>query len=175
MKLCDYNARKLEVSELPILSKLFQYNDLEEMLVETGKKIAENKMDIYCLFKENILLGELRVSYENEDEDFARRGVRAYLNAFRVDESMQNKGLGKHLMQYVIEDLEQQGYVEFTIGVEDGNARAKHIYEQFGFLEKIGRKEESYQDDSYEYDLLLRKSPFIDNMTAGDCGYLTGK
>ena len=58
----------------------------------------------------------------------------------------------------VIAAIEARGYREITIGVEDENTLAKHIYAKFGFTEFVERRSESYQGDSYEYDLLLRRS-----------------
>ena len=53
----------------------------------------------------------------------------------------------------------ENNQVEFTlktVGVEDNNARARYMYEKNGFAEPIARIKESYQGDSYEYDLLLK-------------------
>ena len=71
---------------------------------------------------------------------------------------MQSKGLGKTLLRSVIAELSRRGYFEFTIGVEDDNDRAKHIYSDFGFAVKIARKYEEYQGDDYEYDLYLKRN-----------------
>lgn len=68
-------------------------------------------------------------------------------------------------MSYIVRPMEtkelhiltDQGYTEFTIGVEDENERAIHIYHSFGFCKVIARKEEEYQGDHYEYNLYLKK------------------
>ena len=52
--------------------------------------------------------------------------------------------------------LAENGYSEFTVGVEDDNTRARYMYEKNGFTEPIARIKECYQGDSYEYDLLLK-------------------
>ena len=44
------------------------------------------------------------------------------------------------------------------MGVEDDNEIAKHIYEKFGFTEIIDRQSETVKGNTYEYNLLLRKS-----------------
>lgn len=161
MKLVNENSnvkiRTLSVSELPILSELFDYNDIEDMIAENVRNIDHGIVDIFGLFKDSRLLGELHVMYQSEDEQAAVLGKRAYLFAFRIHEDFQGRGLGKYLMKSVIEYLEEKGYSEFTIGVEDDNARAIHIYEKFGFDEIIARKREEYQGDAYEYNLYLRR------------------
>lgn len=73
-----------------------------------------------------------------------------------LHEDFQSRGLGKYLLENVINYLEEKGYSEFTIGVEDDNERAIHIYKKLGFDEIIARKREEYQGDAYEYNLYLR-------------------
>ena len=59
--------------------------------------------------------------------------IRVYLNAFRIHKEYQNKGLGQKLITHVINALESEGITEFTVGVEDNNENAKHIYEKIWF------------------------------------------
>ncbi len=153
----DYLIRALSVGELNILDRLFDYNDIDEMISENARSIESGITDIFGLFHAGMIIGELHVKYESEDEREAVRDRRAYLNAFRIHEDHQNRGLGKYLLRNVIELLATKGYSEFTIGVEDDNARAAHIYSDFGFTELVARKSEEYQGDSYEYNLYLKR------------------
>lgn len=57
----------------------------------------------------------------------------------------------------MISYLQEKGYVEFTVGVEDSNEKALHIYRSIGFNEFLLRKQEMYQGDVYEYILYLKK------------------
>lgn len=151
-----YQIKTLHPDEIPILTELFDYNDVADMIAENTRNIESGMIDIFTLFHENRLTGELHVKYESEDEREAVRGRRAYLFAFRVREDMQGRGSGKYLLQSVLDTLVQQGYTEFTVGVEDDNERAIHMYQSAGFCEVIARKAETYQGDSYEYNLYLK-------------------
>lgn len=153
----DYTVRKISVSELPKLTELFDYNDIDAMLSENTSCIQNGAMDIFILLEGEKLIGELHVSYESEDRLEAVRGVRAYLSAYRVHKDFQGMGLGKFLMKSVLDTLAAKGYSEFTVGVEDDNDRALHIYREFGFVEVIARKYEEYQGDGYEYNLYLKR------------------
>lgn len=77
--------------------------------------------------------------------------------AFRIHKDYQGKGYGKYLLKKVIDILKERGYHEFTIGVEDDNLKAQHIYHSFGFDEIVLRKQEEYQGDIYEYNLYLSR------------------
>ncbi len=150
-------VRKLKVSELPMLTVLFKYKDVNEMIAENTRDIENGVIDIFTLFDRDKIIGELRVKYISDDNRFAEKGKRAYFYAFRVHQKYQGKGLGNLLIQNVLTILEENGYSEFTVGVEDDNSKAHYMYEKHGFTEPIARIKESYQGDSYEYDLLLKR------------------
>lgn len=153
----DCTVRKITVSELPRLTELFDYNDIDGMLAENTSLIQNGSGDIFILLDGERLLGELHVKYESCDRLEAVKGVRAYLYAYRIHKNFQGMGLGKLLMKTVLDTLATEGYSEFTIGVEDDNDRALHIYKKFGFSEEIARKYEEYQGDGYEYGLYLKR------------------
>ncbi len=148
---------KLEAHDLYILTELFEYNNVEQMVSECTRDIQNRIIDIFVLYDRDILIGELHVMYENDDENYAIRGRRAYMFAFRVREDFQNKGYGTYLLKTVLSILRENGYREFTVGVEDDNLRAIHMYRALGFNELLLRKQEEYQGDAYEYNLYLKR------------------
>ena len=148
---------KLEAYDLYILTELFEYNNVEQMVSECTRDIQNRIIDIFVLYDRDILIGELHVMYESDDENYAIRGRRAYMFAFRVREDFQNKGYGTYLFKTVLSILRENGYREFTVGVEDDNLRAIHMYRALGFNELLLRKQEEYQGDAYEYNLYLKR------------------
>ena len=151
-------VRKLKITELPLLTQLFNYKNVDEMIAENTRDIETGIVDIIALFDGDKIIGELRVKYISDDNRFAVKGKRAYLYAFRVHQKYQGKGLGNFLLENVLTILVENGYSEFTVGVEDDNIQARYMYEKCGFVHPIARTKEIYQGDSYEYDLLLRKN-----------------
>ncbi len=148
---------KLAIHDLHILTELFEYNNVEQMISECTHDIQNGVIDIFVLYDKDVLVGELHVMYENDDENYAIRGRRAYLFAFRVREDFQNKGYGTYLLKTVLTELKENGYCEFTVGVEDDNFRAIHMYQALGFNDFLHRKQEEYQGDAYEYNLYLKR------------------
>ena len=148
--------RKITADELSLLTELFEYNDPEGMIAENSKEIGSGSADIFLMTEDGRPVGELHAAYVSNDER-AIIGQRAYLYAFRIRDGYRGRGLGKKLLRFVINELSGQGYTEFTVGVEDNNERAGHIYESFGFTELIARKYEEFQGDGYEFGLYLRR------------------
>ena len=159
--MADLILRAMSATELSALTALFDYNDVPAMIAENTRLIESGAFSIYLLFEDDDLIGELHVTWRSDDPSFAVAGQRAYLSAYRILEERQNRGYGQFLLRGVIDAVEARGYREITIGVEDDNFRAKHLYEKFGFTEFVARRSESYQGDSYEYDLLMRRSQTV--------------
>ena len=148
---------KLKTDNLSALTALFDYNDVDDMIAKCTNEIQNGIRDIFVLYDNGALVGELHAKYESEDRNYAVRGRRAYLFAFRVHKDCQNRGYGKYLLKEVLSQLENYGYSEFTVGVEDDNPRALHIYQAMGFDEFVLRAKEEYQGDEYEYNLYLKR------------------
>lgn len=154
----NYVYRKITRDKFDRLHDLFpddeqmwlKYRDM--MLKEFDKK----EMEVYVIEQRNTFIGEVTIRYASHalaSETIPNR--RVYLQAFRVDKKYQGSGLGQRLIQFALSDLERQGYTEFTVGVEEDNKRAKHIYFKFGFTEAIDR---GYGDefDPSDYTLYMR-------------------
>lgn len=152
----DFIVKSLNEADLPSLTQLFKYNDVSEMLRTNKEALEKGAEEIFGLYADSRLIGELHVKYISDDEREAVKGKRAYLFAFRVHGDFQNNGLGSMLLKNVLDILTEKGYTEFTIGVEDDNDRAFHIYRKFGFDKVISRKYEEFQGDGYEYSLYLK-------------------
>ena len=151
--------RKILKEEFVKLKEMFPGN--EDLWIKYKnqrlKEFENNEIDVYVIEENEKFIGEITVNYINHDlETETIPNIRVYFEAYRINENYQGKGLGQKLMEYVINDLKQKGYKEFTIGVEDDNEKAKHIYYKYGFTKVIdyGKGDEF---DPTEYTLYLKK------------------
>ena len=158
-----YVIRKISSSEFDKLKGLFNVQTSEdEKIWEKYRKIRlqqfdEKDADIYVIEYEGSFIGELSVYYSSHTlETEAIPGRRVYLSTYRLEKEYRKKGLGQRLLKFVLDDLEKQGFSEFTIGVEEDNDIAKHIYFKFGFTEAIDKGKGDEFDPS-DYTLYLRK------------------
>ena len=152
----DLTIRPAAVSDLPRLTALFDYNDISAMIAEHTQRIESGEFSVFLLLAGEELIGELHVTWRGGDPQFVINGQRAYLSAFRIRQDQQGHGLGQRLLSGVLQAIAQRGYREVTIGVEDDNRTALHLYAKFGFTTWLARCRESYQGDCYEYDLYLK-------------------
>ena len=154
----DFNFRKIKKEEFDKLRHSFNdtdelWNKYKEMRM---KQYDENDVDTYIVELNDEVVGEVTVNYSSHDlPTEAIPNQRVYVQAFRIEPSYQGYGLGQKLMDYALSDLENKGITEFTIGVEDDNEVAKHIYFKYGFTEEIdhGKGDEF---DPTDYTLYMK-------------------
>lgn len=150
--------RKIKIEEFEKLKELFPDN--EEIWGKYKNKrlqqFEKQEIDVFVIEDNEKFIGEITVNYKSHQlETETIPNKRVYLEAFRVDKKYQGQGLGQKLINYCIDYLTNIGYTEFTIGVEDDNEIAKHIYFKLGFTNAIDK---GYGDefDPCEYTLYLK-------------------
>ena len=127
----------------------------EKYRKQVFSRMDNHELDIFVLERDNEFVAELTVNYVNHNlQAETIPNVRVYLEAFRVRMDLQKQGLGQKLISFVISYLKDRGYTEFTIGVEDDNKIAKHIYFKYGFTKEIDYGEGT-EFDSSSYTLYL--------------------
>lgn len=151
------NISILNINNFDKLKELYPCDDFIEYKEKRIKQISNRELDIFVIEYDNKYIGEMTATYINGDLDNETiPNVRIYFQALRVLDEFQNKGLAQKLVKYVIDYYEKLGYKEFTIGVEENNYNAKHIYNKFGFTNIISKGIE-YDNNNNEYTLYLRK------------------
>lgn len=84
------------------------------------------------------LIGELYIFWDSEDKDEANGRDRAYLSAFRVEKNFRGLGLGKKLMEKVLQRIKEKGFKKVTIAADNDDAeRLIAMYKSWGFTELI--------------------------------------
>lgn len=150
--------RKIKIEEFDKLFDLFPdgvelWKKYREKRI---KELSNNETATYVIEDNDKFIGEISVNYVSHDlptEAIPNR--RVYLQTYRVDKKYQKFGLGQQLLQFVLNDLENAGYTEFTIGVEDNNEIARHIYFKYGFTEAIDKGHGGVFDPT-DYTLYMR-------------------
>lgn len=155
----EYSFKKITSAEFDKLKPMFGDNEEKWVKYRTGRldQFEKNDIDVYVIEHNQAFIGEVSANYSCHGlPTEAIPNVRAYFEAFRLEKEYRGKGLGQRLMNYALDDLKSRGFTEFTIGVEDDNEIAKHIYFKLGFTEEIDRGHGN-EFDPCEYTLYLKK------------------
>lgn len=100
------------------------------------EKMNSKEIEFWAVEDENKkeIVGELYIFWNSIDKDEANNKDRAYLSAFRIEKEYRGLGLGSKLMNRVLSRIEEKGYKEVTIGVDnDDGERLKQMYKSWGF------------------------------------------
>lgn len=88
----------------------------------------------------------------------SRRHAHRALISIALYSEYTGMGIGKRLFSYMLDVIENLGFESAELTVIEGNNRAIHMYESFGFVE-IGRIPQAikYDDGSYADDIFMMK------------------
>lgn len=110
--------------------------------------------------EENRLIGELYIFWNSEDSDEADGVNRAYLCAFRIEEQSRGRGLSSRLMKSVLARVEEKGFSEVTIGVDNENYdKLKNMYNSWGFNELVKQQYYDYHYLDYSNNPVYYEEP----------------
>ena len=56
----------------------------------------------------------------------------------------------------MLDYAKERGYQEITLGVEEDNLNAMHIYQKYGFNKLIKQKRETVNGRTYDFNLYLK-------------------
>ena len=134
--------KKITINEIYKLKSLFPGTEEVWKNYKIGRlnQLKKGNIDVCVIECNGKFIGELTINYVSHDlptETIPYK--RVYLEALRLNKEYQGKGLGQRLIKFALDDLEKRGYCEFTIGVEDNNEIAKHIYFKYGFTNVIDK------------------------------------
>ena len=131
LKIEEYGQRK-EIVEMTNRRQDF-FDDHED-----GNRI------IYVYELDGRLVGEGALVYENDDPDYTIPNYRIYLSRLIVDAGYRNQGIGAKIVNHLVEIAKEQGFKEVSIGVDEDNYPARHLYEKkMGFTTVLSRGEDA--------------------------------
>ena len=153
----NYTVRTILPEELEKLNPLFMARDQARFLRERAAHIVDRVTDTYVVEQGDQFIAELTIFYHKGDgADYTIPNRRVYMEAFRVLPAYQGQGVGQYLLARVIEQVKAQGFSEMTVGVEDENKNAGHIYAKFGFTEFV-RRDHGDEYDPCDYNVYLKR------------------
>ena len=98
------------------------YSDLQ-----SGKRVT------WVCEENGVLLGEISLVFNMEDPEYTSPHKRAYVSHLIVKKDCRRQGIGRSLVEHVIERAQQMGLQELSIGVDLDNFAALRLYAKAGF------------------------------------------
>ena len=96
-------------------------------------EIVNGNRITYVFQKRENYIGEISLVFEMNDPDYTVTGKRIYISRLIVKANERRKGIGRTLVNYVIERAKEMSFLEMSIGVDLDNYPALKLYAQAGF------------------------------------------
>ena len=122
-----------------IISDEYLDNMSVEQMTESNKKILSEPGIYECYYAEQNgqMIGRL-VICGSRDVDKSNAGEIA---AIYLLEAFWNKGMGRKMMDYSLDELKRKGHDEVLLWVLEANSRGRQFYEKCGFASDGTKKE----------------------------------
>ncbi|MBQ4207377.1 MAG: GNAT family N-acetyltransferase [Clostridia bacterium] len=125
--------KTLAVEDFPRCAELWDLKKQRTLAERFYSELQSGNRVTYVCEDEGALLGEISLVFKMEESDYTIAGKRAYVSHLVVKKEHRRKGIGKALVEYVIEQAKQMGLRELTIGVDLDNFAALRLYTKAGF------------------------------------------
>ena len=125
--------KTLAVEDFPRCAELWDLKKQRTLAERFYSELQSGNRVTYVCEDEGALLGEISLVFKMEESDYTIAGKRAYVSRLVVKKEHRRKGIGKALVEYVIEQAKQMGLRELTIGVDLDNFAALRLYTKAGF------------------------------------------
>ena len=125
--------KTLAVEDFPRCAELWDLKKQRTLAERFYSELQRGNRVTYVCEDEGALLGEISLVFKMEESDYTIAGKRAYVSHLVVKKEHRRKGIGKALVEYVIEQAKQMGLRELTIGVDLDNYPALKLYTAAGF------------------------------------------
>jgi ribosomal protein S18 acetylase RimI-like enzyme len=126
--------RPVRYSDLPSMEWEGAYTHFRKVYQRTYQKACEGKTLMWVVDLQTIgVIAQVFVQLESPRKDLADGKNVAYLYAFRVRPAYRNQGLGKKMLTFVEDEMQQRGFREITLNVAQRNEPAIRLYQQVGY------------------------------------------
>ncbi len=125
--------KTLAVEDFPRCAELWNLKKQRTLADRFYSNLQRGNRMTWVCEDEGALLGEISLVFNMEESDYTIAGKRAYVSHLIVKKSCRRQGIGRSLVEHVIEQAKQMGLQELTIGVDLDNFAALCLYTKAGF------------------------------------------
>ncbi len=125
--------KTLAVEDFPRCAGLWNMKKQRALAGLFYSELQSGNRVTYVCENEGELLGEISLVFKMEESDYTIAGKRAYVSHLVVKKEHRRQGIGRALVEHVIEQAQQMEIKELTIGVDLDNFAALRLYTKAGF------------------------------------------
>jgi ribosomal protein S18 acetylase RimI-like enzyme len=133
----NYKIEKLTPDNYIKCGNIWDMNKNPDMTKKWYDELVSGNRVIFVYIENGEYLGEGSLVFNNGDSDYTIENKRIYLSRMVVKSDCRNRGIGKIILDYLINYAKELGYKEMSLGVDINNVGARWLYESRGFTSII--------------------------------------
>ncbi|MDT7831362.1 GNAT family N-acetyltransferase [Flavobacteriaceae bacterium S356] len=98
------------------------------------QELQENEADYFFILLKDVIIGIMRTVW-NLDTNYQPDKNYVKLHRLYIDQEIQNKGIGKKIMSWLIKTATEKGYKKLWLEVMEKQHQAVHFYKKLDFTE----------------------------------------
>ena len=144
---------KLDINDFEKCANIWKMDSNKELAQKFLKELKSGNRITYIYKTGGMFVGEVSLVFDEGDSDYTVKNQRIYVSRLVVKKTLRRNGIGRKLMEYVIELAKNMNYKEMSIGVDLDNFPALKLYADLGFDKIIFVGE----DDHGKYVKLIKE------------------
>ena len=143
---------QLKIEDFEKCQNIWNQQKQAKLAQQFYEELSNGNRMTYVYTRDNEFIGEISLVFDMKDSDYTIEKQRIYVSRLLVKPDYRRQGIGRLLVNHVVEIAKQMNYKEMSIGVDLDNYPALKLYIEAGFdqIIFIGRDEQS------EYMKLLK-------------------
>lgn len=125
--------KTLAVEDFPRCAGLWNMKKQRALAERFYSDLQSGKRVTWVCEQNGALLGEISLVLDMNDPEYTITHKRAYVSHLIVKKDCRRQGIGRSLVEHVIERAQQMDIKELTIGVDLDNFAALRLYAKAGF------------------------------------------
>ena len=139
----DYCIIKLDPNDFSKLDNIWDMSKHTEISKIWYEQLVNGNRIIFVYIENGEFLGEGDIVFNMDDPDYTIVNKRIYLSRMIVKEEHRCRGIGKIILDYLVDYVKNLGYEEMSLGVDIDNIGARWLYEKNGFTSIVFTGEDS--------------------------------
>ena len=135
---------KLDISDYKKCSNIWDMKKQSQLAQKMYEELLCGNRITYIYKIDEEFVGEISIVKEADDPDYTVPNKRVYISRLIVKNEYRRQGIGKKLVEFIIEIAKNMGYSEISIGVDLDNYPALRLYVNYGFDKIVYIGEDEY-------------------------------
>ena len=129
----EYQMQQLHAADFQKCADLWNMKKQRALAERFYNDLCSGNRLTWVCEENGVLLGEISLVFNMEDPEYTIPHKRAYVSHLIVKKDCRRQGIGRSLVEHVIERAKQMDIKELTIGVDLDNFAALRLYAKAGF------------------------------------------